>query len=50
MIIPITYPSILTSTFSYKTSHGKVAANSHVKVQTMNSLETQQPMFTVTKQ
>ena len=36
--------------FSYKTSHDQVATNSHVKVQTMNSLETQQPIFLVTKQ
>ena len=44
------FPSIITAILSYKTSHVKVATNSHVKVQTMNSLETQQPMFSVTKQ
>ena len=50
MIISVTFPSIITTTLSYKTHHDKVATNSHVKVQTMNSLETQQPMFSVTKQ
>ena len=49
MIISTTFPSIMTTTISYKTSHVKVATNSHVKVQTMNSLETQQPMFSVNK-
>ena len=48
--ISITFPSIITVILSYKTSHVIVATNSHVKVQTMNSLETQQPMFLVTKQ
>ena len=43
------FPSIITATLSHKTDHVKVATNSHVKVQTMNSLETQQPMFSVTK-
>ena len=47
MIISITFPSTITTIFSYETSHVKVAINSHVKVQTMNSLETQQPMFSV---
>ena len=47
MIILITFPSILTAILSYKTSHVKVATNSHVKVQTMNALETQKPMFSV---
>ena len=42
--------SIITTILSYKTSHVIVATNSHVKVQTMNSLETQQPMFLVNKQ
>ena len=50
MIISITFHSILTAILSYKTSHVIVATNTHVKVQTMNSLETQQPMFLVTKQ
>ena len=50
MIISITFPSIITSTLSHKTHHDKVATNAHVKVQTMNSLETQQPIFLVTKQ
>ena len=50
MIISITFPSVMTTTISYKTSHVKVATNSHAKVHTMNSLETQQPMFSVTKQ
>ena len=50
MIISITFPSIITTTLSYKTHHDKVATNSHVKVQTMNSLETQQPIFLLTKQ
>ena len=50
MIISITFPSIMTTILSYKTSHVIVATNSHVNVQTMNSLETQQPMFSVTKQ
>ena len=50
MIISITFPSIITATLSHKTHHDKVTTNSHVKVQTMNSLETQQPMFSVTKQ
>ena len=50
MIISITFPSMITATSSQKTSHVKVATNPHVKVQTMNSLETQQPMFSVTKQ
>ena len=49
-IISITFPSIITTILSYKTSHVIVATNSHVKGQTMNSLETQQPMFSVTKQ
>ena len=44
------FPSIIATILSYRTSHVKIAANSHVKVQTMNSLETQQPMFLVTKQ
>ena len=48
--ISITFPSIITAILSYKTSHDQVATNSHVKVQTMNSLETQQPIFSVTKQ
>ena len=48
--ISITFPSIITTIISYKTSHVIVATNSHVKVQIMNSLETQQPMFLVTKQ
>ena len=46
----ITFPSIITATISHKTHHDKEATNSHVKVQTMNYLETQQPMFSVTKQ
>ena len=50
MIISITFPSIKIATLSYETSQVKVATNSHVKVQTMNSLETQQPIFLVTKQ
>jgi len=50
MIISTTFPSIITVILSYETSHVIVANNSHVKVQTMNSLETQQPMFLVTKQ
>ena len=51
MIISITFPSIITATLSHKTHRVKVATNSHhVKVQTMNSLETQQPIFLVTKQ
>ena len=50
MIISITFPSIITTTLSHKTSHGIVATNSHVKVQTMNSLETKHPIFLVTKQ
>ena len=50
MTISITFSSIITTILSYKTSHDQVATNSHVKVQTMNSLETQQPMFSVTKQ
>ena len=50
MIISITFPSIIIAILSHKTHHGKVATNSHVKVQTMNSLETQQPIFLVTKQ
>ena len=50
MIISITIPSIITTTLSHKTHHDKVASNSHVKVQTMNSLETQQPIFLVAKQ
>ena len=50
MIISITFPSIITGILSYETSHVIVATNSHVKVQTMNSLETQQPIFLVTKQ
>ena len=50
MTISITFPSIITAIVSYKTSHDQVATNSHVKVQTMNSLETQQPMFSITKQ
>ena len=45
MIISITFPSIITTILSYKIVHVKVATNSHVKVQTMNSLETQQPML-----
>ena len=49
MIILITFPSIITTTLSHKTHHVEVATNSHVKVQTMNSLETQQPIFLVTK-
>ena len=49
-IIWITFPSIITAILSHKISHVKVANNSHVKVQPMNSLETQQPMFLVTKQ
>ena len=44
------FPSFITAILSYKTSHVIVATNSHVKVQTMNSLETQKPMFSVTKQ
>ena len=50
MIISITFPRIITVLLAYKTSHLIVATNSHVKVQTMNSHETQQPMFLVTKQ
>ena len=50
MIISITFRSIITTILSHKTPYVKVATNSHVKVQTMNSLETQQPMFSVTKQ
>ena len=50
MIISITSPSIITTIISYKTYHVKVATNSHVKVQTMNSLETQEPTLLVTKQ
>jgi len=49
MTILITFPSIITSILSYKIYHDQVETNSHVKVQTMNSLETQQPMFSVTK-
>ena len=49
IIISITFLSIITTILSYETSHVIVATNSHVKVQTMNSLETQQPMFLVTK-
>ena len=45
-----TFPSIITAKLSHKTPHDKVATNSHVRVQTMNSLETQQPIFLVTKQ
>ena len=37
--ISITFPSIITAILSYETSHVIVATNSHVKVQTMNSLE-----------
>ena len=48
--LTITFPSIITAILSYKIYHDQVATNSHVKVQTMNSLETQQPMFSVTKQ
>ena len=47
--ISITFRSIIIAILSYKTCHVKVATNSHVKVQTMNSLETQQHMFPVTK-
>ena len=50
MIISITFPNIITSTLSHKTHHDEAATNSRVKVQTMNSLETQQPIFLVTKQ
>ena len=50
MIISITFPSIIIAILSYETSHDKVATNSHVKIQIINSLETQQPMFLVTKQ
>ena len=50
MKISITFPSIITAILSYKTPRVKVATNSHVKVQTMNSLETRQPIFLVTKQ
>ena len=50
MKISITFPSIIRAIISHKTSHVKVATNSHVKVKTMNSLETQQPIFLVTKQ
>ena len=50
MIISITFPSIITTTLSHKTNYVKVATNSHVKVQTMNSLETQEPIFLVTNQ
>ena len=50
MIISITFPSIITRILSYKTSRANLATNSHVKVQTMNSLETQQPIFLVIKQ
>ena len=50
MIISITFPSIITTILSHKNPDVKVATNSHVKVQTMNSLETQQPIFLVTKQ
>ena len=50
MIISITFPSIIAETLSHKTHHDKVVTNLDVKVQTMNSLETQQPMFLVTKQ
>ena len=50
MIILITFPSIITAILSHKTHHDKVETNSHVMVQTMNSLETQQPIFLVTKQ
>ena len=49
-IIWITFPSIITTILSYETSHVIVATNSHVKVQTMDSLESQQPMFLITKQ
>ena len=49
-IISITFLSIITATLSHKTHHVKVVTNSHVKVQTMNSQETQQPVFLVTKQ
>ena len=45
----ITFPSIIIAILSHKNSHVKVATNSHVMVQTMNSLDTQQPMFSVTK-
>ena len=44
------FSSIIIAILSHKTFHVKVATNSHVKVQTMNSLETQQPIFLVTKQ
>ena len=44
MTISNTFPGIIIAILSYKTHHGKVATNSHVKVQTMNSLETQQPI------
>ena len=50
MIISITFPRTILAIISDKTSNVKVATNSHVKVQTMNSLETQQPIFLVTKQ
>ena len=50
MIISITFPSIVTTIFSHKNFHVEVATNSHVKVQTMNSLEIQQPIFFVTKE
>ena len=50
MAIPITSPRIITTILSDKTSYVKVGTNSHNEVQTMNSLETQQPMFLVTKQ
>ena len=45
MVVSITFPSIITTIISHKTHHGKVATNSDVKVQTMNSLDTQQPIF-----
>ena len=40
----------MTAILSYITSHVIVATNSHVKVQTMNSLETQQLSYVLSHQ
>ena len=45
MTISITFPSIITTILSYETSHNQVATNSDVKVKTIDSLETQQPIL-----
>ena len=49
-MISITFPSIITAILYYKTYHEQVATNSQVKVERIYSLETQQPIFLVTKQ